>query len=419
MKDGIIAFMDKHATKKRILIMVNDVTGGGVERVANINASELSKNDGYIIGLVTCGKRPEYIQPERYFFLKDFRESAKITGVIGTSFNYKAMKDSLLRFKPDIVHIHAYIQFSPGALRALAEYKKEHGCAVVLTHHTFSYVCPNDALYNYKTGRICEKCLDSNSKHILADRCYGSFLPSMGKYIQKKRYSNIFSNGLIDVHISPSVFLKEKVRLLYPDINTQVIQNPCIDHINTEYPKKKEGKAVCFGRISREKNVSAAVRAVLKNPNDICLTIIGDGPESIIIQLLINENKNIPNGKNITFINTFLPANELYAQIADAQYFIMPSACYESSSISLVEALNFGITPIASGWGGMKETIDIAGIGYLFDPDDGDSMQTAINSAIANRSNDEILFKKQVPVNLKLYTYTTHINKLIGLYELI
>jgi len=415
--EDINSFMATSTDKKRILIMVNDVTGGGVERVANINAYELSKRNEIITGMVSCCIRPEYITSENHFVLKDFRKTAKITGVIGTSFNYKAMNDCLLSFKPDIVHIHSYIHFSPGALRALAVYKKERGCAIVLTHHTFSYVCPNDALYNYRFGCLCEKCLDGNTRHILTDRCYGSVLPSLGKYIQKSKFKNIFSNYLIDVHISPSGFLKEKLRSVNPEINIQVIQNPCIDHIITEIPNKKDGKAVCFGRISREKNISAAVRAVLNNSNKLYLTIIGDGPEAGKIQTLISNSNNSLNGKSIIFLNAFLSANELYSQIADAQYFLMPSVCYESSSISLVEALNLGITPIVSGWGGMKETVDIAGVGYTFDPDDGESMQTAINSAIINRKKDEVLFKDHVQNKLDLYTYKTHMKKLIELYE--
>jgi len=397
--------------------MVNDVVGGGVERVAYINASELSKRDDYIIGMVTCGKRPDFVKPDNHFILRDFRKKSKIRGVFGFLFNFRAMLDCLYNFKPCIIHIHAYIQFSPGALKALLVYKSKNKCVVIYTHHTFSYICPNDALFNYRKGCKCIKCINGKYYHILFDICYGTFFPSIGKFIQKRMYRQIFVKNLIDVHLTPSNFVKEMLLRSEPYLKIQVIYNPCIDKIINHIPYKKPGKIVCFGRISREKNFSTIIRIIQNFLKELNLTIIGSGPDSDILLKQIHKNSPFVTMSNIEFINKFITHDELQSQISDAQLFILPSLTYETSGLSIVEAINLGITPLVSNWGGMKETVDILGVGYVFNPYDDESIIKAIKLALEYRLQDEAKILEKAKHNLKIYTYNTYMLNICLIYE--
>lgn len=370
--------------RKKVLIMTNALSGGGVERVSATHLRLLLESDSFDIALAVCDNSVD--MGIQYFKFRDFRESAirKVLGSIGFALNRSTMKDCLAVFSPDIIHIHAYVQFGPAALAEILAYKKKTKCKVVLSHHTYSYICPNDALFNYRVWKPCEKCFDRRYSHIICDACYGTVPGSIGKYLQKKQYFRLFSTGIVDIHIASSNFMKEKLNAVYPELDIRIIYNPCLNRIAEVLPKKTHNKIVYFGRMSREKNVVSAVRAISGLPH-MKLMLIGDGPEVEGIQ---REIKNA-SANHITLIDRFLPQQELYPMIEDAEYFILPSVCYESSSpVAAVEALNMGMVPLVSHHGGMKELVNLTHMGYCFDPDDIMSIQGAICTAEAEHTAD-------------------------------
>jgi glycosyltransferase involved in cell wall biosynthesis len=319
-------------------------------------------------------------------------------------------------FKPDIVHLHAYIQFSPDALKALLEYKKERACAVVLTHHTFAFPCPNDALNNYRTNMRCEKCVGKSGRRILKEACYGSVAGSWGKYIQKRAFQRVFDKGLVDAHICPSEFVRDILLRHDSALSPRVIHNPCLERILTTTPEKTKGKVVYFGRISKEKNIPAAIEAIARSTHDLKLMIIGDGPEAAAVRKLVKECQDRDN-KQIVFIQRFMPIDELNDTVKDAEYFILSSICYETAGVSIIEAINLGMTPLVSNWGGMKEMIATTGVGYTFDPGSEKSMRDTIDTAVSHRKRDEETLMNPVRQSLEAFTYEEYMSKVTEIYK--
>jgi phosphatidyl-myo-inositol alpha-mannosyltransferase len=62
------------------------------------------------------------------------------------------------------------------------------------------------------------------------------------------------------------------------------------------------------------------------------------------------------------------------AEIAQAHVLVLPSRCFESYGLTLVEALAAGTNVLASDMGAMREVIQAAGVGYLFDARDPASL---------------------------------------------
>jgi len=400
--------------KCRVLLMVNGVSGGGVERVAYAHGRALAFDPGFELAMAVCGGCPDYLPADRCFTLPDFREAAKIRGVIGVGFNRGGMERLLMGFRPDIIHIHAYIQFSPGALSAVLAYKMKNRCKIFMTHHTFAYICPNDALYNFRAGVVCEKCVGKSGAGIIWNNCYGNAFGSWGKYVQKANFRRIFDRGLVDAHIAPSVFVRDKLKRHDPKLDAAVVQNPSLGSVLPEMPRKTLGKAVFFGRLSREKNVLAAAEAALGMPGGMRLMIVGGGPEAGRLKGFLKEHGSASD--KIDFIDEFMPKDKLYRAVSDAEYFVLPSVCYETAGVSLIEALNLGMTPVVSGHGSLREIVESANVGYLFDPHDAESISKALESAAANRKNDEKALAGAVRGFLNGHTEKAYAAKILALY---
>jgi len=421
--------LTKTSAKTRLLITSNALSGGGTETVAFAHSRIFARRTDFETAVLVCEQRRDLdLTGIKQYVLPDFRHVSKMRGVLDCNFNKKAMAAVLDDFKPALVHLHAYVNFGMGAMRALAEYKRKSGCRVIITHHGYAQVCPNDYFFSFRTNQICEKCLKNNKSDkngglgLLIGNCAKNFAVSAGKYLQKRGLSKIFDydGGLADAHVTPCEFLRGKLLRKSPESDVRVIHNPCIESVLAQMPEKTAGKMVCFGRISREKNVAAAVKAVQQlSQSQSCavrLTIIGSGPD----EHAVKEVLSVQNGENslIDFVNEFMPKPRLERAISDAEYFIMPSVWYEVAPVSMLEALNLGMTPIVSHHGGMREIVENAGVGYMFDPNDIPSIAAAIEEAAANRRKDaEKLTGDSVRGFLKSYTEQTYEEKIIALYS--
>lgn len=412
--DDILGSMEKQigdGISRRILILTNALTGGGIERVAYEHARLLAQEPDYEIAVALCDARPDLLPGVKQYALRDFRKANRLLGVLSPGFNAREMRACLNEFSPDVVHIHAYVQFSPGAMAALFRYKAERGCKVVLAHHTYAYVCPNDALFDYRRNEPCQKCIGTRGASILSANCYGSMVVSIGKYFQKYAFRRVFQRGLIDVHTAAIEFVRNVLRAHDPNLDVRLITAPCFSEVLPQLPAKNPGKAVCFGRLSREKNMLAAAKAI-SGKTGIALTIIGNGPAVPELRQFLQES----GASNITFVSEFLEHAQMFEQIMDAQYFIMPSLCFETFGVALIEALNLGMTPLVSDRGSMRELVGRFGVGYTFGPSDIDSIAAALELAQKNRASDESVLAGPVREKLEAFTAKAYLRGLQDLY---
>ena len=352
--------------KKKVLIIVSYLSGGGAEHVARKNLEFLERDENYIPAVLTCDQ--EYIgkYPENIFRVRDFRKSQGLFRKTMQSLffwrNYRQTVLFLELFCPSIIHLHDFLPFGPGLLFAIRNYKRKTGCKVILTHHTFSYICTNDSLYNYKREHLCNQCAGTYNLDIIKNNCANNAFVSFAKYIQK----NILKNPLrstIDLHLAPSEFMRDTLMRVLRGEQCHLVRNPCVDTVLPVLPEIKKDKMVYFGRISKEKNIIAFTKAFLSSDIQTELLIVGTGPMSDELSALVNEKPQT----RVRFINKFMSTSELYCTIRDAKYFILPAIWYENSPVSIVEAINLGILPLVSGIGGMRELINLFGVGVCFD----------------------------------------------------
>ena len=120
-------------------------------------------------------------------------------------------------------------------------------------------------------------------------------------------------------------------------------------------------KLITVGRLATVKNhklmIDALDQCVLQNRN-ICLTIVGDGPERGYLEQYVRELKLTD---HIVFLGF---RNDIKELIAAHDVFLL-SSDYEGISIALLEAMSLARPSIATNVGGIPETIQHKKSGLL------------------------------------------------------
>lgn len=315
-----------------------------------------------------------------------FEERSSLLSDIYSVRNFVALKRGLFKLRPDIVHLHHYGNLSPSIFHAIAIYKRDNPLVkVFFSVHTFEYVCSHAAAYDYKRDKRCIDCAQNRYKWKIFGRGCSrlGWLHSVGKGIRSLLTEALVKRGLIDQWITPSYFLKS-IMSLRPDVDStriSVLYNP-ISHVVVGPPlKKKEDQMIFFGRLSEEKNIDMLVRAFFqyrKRGGTYRLVIAGDGPvreqvAELIDTLDLNEH---------TEMTGFLDPPALQRLLQKSKVAILPSKCYESASMVVLESVIFGVMPVVAAHGGMKEMVEWLEGGLQFASDDESDLIAKMEMAV-------------------------------------
>lgn len=367
---------------KNILYLGNKCTiDGGASRIFNQLYNENLKNNKNIY-LATSDLNVLEKNSENILCLEDSSEN--IFKILFNYKNYKLLISFIKKNKIEIVYMHnIIINLSPSVLLAL----KKCNIKVVYTLHQFDYMCPNSSLCNMNNGLICEKCVGKKIKwNILKEKCsYKGIIYDIAKFLisLEKNFFNI--DKIINYYIVPSIFLKSK--MIQEGINgkkIKVIKNFVNNDFWVEKNNIKEkNNIVYFGRFSKEKNVNILIDAIklLKNkyPN-ICLFLIGAGEEySNYIKKITEYNLE----KNVFIINKFLASIELKKLLEDIKISVLPSKCYETFGLTIIESIFSNVIPIATNIGALKETIEDS-FGFTFENNNSKDLANKIEYIFEN-----------------------------------
>lgn len=283
----------------------------------------------------------------------------KIIDNIFSYSNYKKLDKFLSKNTVNIVHLHSFNGIiSPSILAALIKHK--NNIRIIQTLHDYNIICPNSSLFNYKKNNICELCIKKKMKYdIILKNCSGKKVQyDIGKFLAYVLYDKILKQkDNIDLFIVPSYFAKRKiVDAGIPENKIKVVTNPIESKFSTNKKQEKEDILVYFGRFSREKNIPILLEAfkeVLKKNKNLKLYLIGEGEEKKIYDYLIE--KYLLN--NQVIILPFMDSLELKNILKKAKISILPSKCYETFGLVIVESIYAKVFPIVNKIGALEENI--------------------------------------------------------------
>ena len=285
-------------------------------------------------------------------------------------------------FSPDIIHVHT--PFSVGWEGVLCSKKMK--IPLIGTHHTF---------------------FDHYLKHIHLEYDWAKRL--------SWKYTVAFYNKC-DLIISPTMSLanglrnnklKKPIEILSNTVDTDTFQP--IAGIS------KKGKKVAYmGRVSYEKNIDQAIKAIsitAKKISDIKFYIIGNGPEKNNLE---NLSKDLKIQNNVIFTG-YLFGNDLNKQLNDCDIFLTPSKS-ENMPLSVLEAMSAGLPILAVSSLGMNEIIKNNENGFLLPPDDPQKTAEKIIELIYNEEKIKKIGKCSREMAME-YSKSKITDKLVGIYK--
>jgi glycosyltransferase involved in cell wall biosynthesis len=362
-----------------------------------------------------------YIDLERHCGKADL---IRASGNVLYSFTSKRLLSKLLdRYTVDLAHVHnIHRQMSPSILHEL----KKRKIPVVMTLHEYKMVCPSFNL-NLLTHAIpCEACAGGRYYNAAKVRCIKdsllrSSLASVEMYLHHT-VLDIYKN--VDVFISPSKFLRDKLRemgfkkeIMYlpNSVDIEEFDQPVVRE--REFENDKPFTVVYFGRLFYGKGLFTLLDAVEKlfnryNQNEILVKIIGEG----ILGQEMKEKARKKGLQDVKFLG-YLSGEKLFREVRDASVVVLPSECYENNPLQVIESFAVGIPVVGARIAGIPELVKDGKTGLTFESGDSEDLCSKIQYMISNPEEVAEMGKNaRVFVEQKLNA-ETYYNGLMELYK--
>ncbi|WP_374968281.1 glycosyltransferase [Terrabacter sp. BE26] len=278
--------------------------------------------------------------------LAGIRASARM---VWSGSSARGIERAIREFKPDLVHCHnIYHQLSPSVLRPVAR----AGIPIVMTLHDYKLACPSYQMLDH--GRPCDECVGRGTWHAAVKRCKnGSVTGSVLLAVESGIHRTLDAYGPVDAFISPSRFLASvMVRQGIAHDRVHVVNNFTRIPEGTDPPQAGEGFVVA-GRLSPEKGVDTAIRAIGRLSGASVLHVAGDGPERPGLEDLANQ---VAPGRVV--FHGRLGADELAALVRRSRALLVPSRWYENQPMTVLEAFAASTPVVVTDLGGMPELVD-------------------------------------------------------------
>ncbi|MCF6247409.1 MAG: glycosyltransferase family 4 protein [Desulfobacula sp.] len=368
----------------KILLINKFLYPKGGDAVSTLDTGKILENHGHevIFWGMEHPNNPDYLYQDCFVSQVDYDASggisAKAKAAMNIIYSFEAKKNMsalLKKFQPDIVHLNNFAhQIGPSILDEI----KKYNIPVVMTMHDYKMVCPAYAmLLNEKP---CEKCANGYFIMCAVNRCTkGSFVKSLVNVAEMYLHHRILKiYDKIDIYISPSRFLKNKVKEMGLKGDVIHLFN-CVDlkFFEADFDWQ-ENSIVYVGRLSHEKGIETLIDAI--KGIDINLKIIGEGPlKENLEKKCKDENIN-----NVRFMG-YKTGQGLHDEIRKSMFLVIPSEWYENNPRTVIEAFSLGKPAVGARTGGIPELVQDWKTGLTYTSGDKEDLQKKINLMLENK----------------------------------
>lgn len=356
----------------------------------------------------------------------------------------------LLRFNPDVVHIHSFMGLHKEFLLA----SKKLGIKIVFTTHDYFGLCPKASLFtssenvcrDFMSGEQCIKCNESAFSYkmifILQSKLYRRFKEKRCIKLMRKMKKNHGKNKS-ESHNQFSVkkndsMLAEKYRELreyylsmYSMIDEFHFNSSIAREVFESHLSNIDGECI---PITHNEIRDNRVARVFQKENPLRITFLGPMESYKGFNLLENSLKLLldegqkswrlnlygDNNKDVGLLDEYYHLHGKYdyqSQVdifAETDLLVVPSMWKETYGFTGLEGISYGVPTLISENVGVKDIIEDGKTGIVFSTKT-EELADKINLLINNR---EIL--QQVNVNIIKsefnYLMKHHSNKIIDLY---
>lgn len=298
----------------------------GVATSTNILKNELLKHGHHVLIVTTILPHDsDYIDEDQHILRLPGLDLKKLYGYRASNiYSIKGMRE-VKEFSPDVIHIQT--EFGIGIFGKIAG--EILNVPVCYTYHTMwadysHYIAPG----NMKAmDQVAKKIIEKISK-VYGDSCSELIVPSQKTANALREYGISNSINVVATGLQLELFSK-----------TNMNKNVMDDIIN-EYHLENRFVVTFLGRIAPEKSIDIlidAMRDIVKNNSQICLLIVGGGPQ-------LDELKEMVIDYHLEDYVFFTGAKE--KELVPSYYHI--SSLFVSASVTETQGLTF-IEAMASG----------------------------------------------------------------------
>ncbi len=319
--------------------------------------------------------------------------SPLLTQQTGVPFFKKELTDALSKNDYDVIHFH---NMSLIGITALS-----YGKAVKLyTTHEHWLVCPMHVLWKYDR-EVCQQ------KDCLKCQIAGKRPPQLW------RYSGLLEKSLshIDRFISPSRFTLNKHLETGLDIPMTIIPHfiemPEENFAESETLETTRPFFLFVGRLERIKGLQNVI-PIFKTLQKYDLMIAGDGEYKNDLTELAGD------AANIKFLGK-LSQKELQNLYRRAVSIIVPSICYETFGIIIIEAFSMKTPAIVNNLGALPEVIEDSNGGFIYNNEK--ELVDAVRKLAENQTLRDELGNNGYQAFLKFWNEEAHLAQYLDLIE--
>jgi len=336
-----------------------------------------------------------------------WRRASLLLAAFGGRPAARLIAEAVRRATPDVAHVHnVYPLLTPrvyGALSAL-------GVPIVQTVHNFRFWCPCGTLFH--RGRVCEAGV-GRPWIAVRDRCYRHSALLTGWYaMMTALYRQRGAFAAIDTYIAPSAFVREKIAAFGVPADRIVVKPHFL--ADASPPAAQGGGdppyALFIGRLERYKGVHTLVECWRRLAADGAgphLHVVGNGP--------LEHELRARSGGAVRFLGA-LDAAATAAELARCRLLIVPSECYETFGLVVLEAFRAGKPVVASRRGSLPCLVDEESGGLLFEPGNPGELGRAVTALWNDPERRAAMGRRNRRTFEQEYTAGRNIDRLVELY---
>jgi len=337
-----------------------------------------------------------------------------VQGALSTPWNpfaAKKIRQVVETVCSEVVHVHnTFPLLSPSIFHSIG-----HRAARVLTLHNYRLFCP--AAIPMRAGRVCTDCLDSRSVWpSLQHGCYrnsrSATLP-LAANVALHRNLGTWTQQ-VDAFIALTEFQRERMVEAGLPANLVHVKPNFYPGEPVMLPWAERQEYVVFaGRLTAEKGVVALVKAwLLWGSSAPELRIVGDGSLRAELEQLAAASPQT----RIRFLGQ-LSGAAAQQEIACARLLVLPSECFETFGLVILEAFSHGTPAAVSNIGPLPSIVHPGENGAVFEPANPQSLLNAVRSVWEKDGELERLAKGARRSYEMLYNEDANYRMLMAIYE--
>lgn len=285
-----------------------------------------------------------------------------------------ALRRSIDRVQPDVVHIHGIHQYFTAACVPVL---RRAGVPVVFTVHDYKLVCGNAGFFSDRTGNQCMACLTGTVWNPVAERCKrGSLVQSTATALQMQLWSQLGFLELITAVHAPSRYvgtLLEHHPVLRGRIFTE--RHPLLFAPGPVKESTGQPSILFFGRLVPHKGGHLAIESL--RGSGVVTHIVGNGPEAPLLKAMAGSDPSI------RFLGWKTQA-EIRSMMGPDTIALLPYLAPETFCFAVLEAMMEGCAVVTSARGAIPELVQHGVNGIIVDPPNAAGFRRAVELLLSD-----------------------------------